>query len=203
MSRRAGQVDPAKREALLKAAAELIGTHGPAVSIDEIANQAGASRQTLYNQFGSKIGLIEALIDRGREELASTPLHVPANMRLVDALESYAVGLLRRLSQPHVRALLRASTDPGSATLALFDAVTPLERTEIEVFLRRESLAGRLAVADPAAAVDLFHDLVATRVQLMIVLGLTGPSDTELERRARSCAEVFVYGHRPPPSGEL
>jgi AcrR family transcriptional regulator len=56
------------RSRLLSAARELLADPGaPRFTADTIAQRAGASRQTLYNSFGSLGGLLEALCD----ELAS------------------------------------------------------------------------------------------------------------------------------------
>ncbi|MFF6847798.1 TetR/AcrR family transcriptional regulator [Streptomyces antimycoticus] len=56
---------PTARESLLDAAfAALEGRPWPRVKMAEVAAAAGVSRQTLYNQFGSKEGLARALVRR-------------------------------------------------------------------------------------------------------------------------------------------
>ncbi|WP_395573360.1 TetR/AcrR family transcriptional regulator [Streptomyces sp. BK79] len=56
---------PAARESLLEAASAAL-THRPwsAVRMVDVAAAAGVSRQTLYNEFGSKDGLARALVRR-------------------------------------------------------------------------------------------------------------------------------------------
>ncbi|WP_344020049.1 helix-turn-helix domain-containing protein, partial [Streptomyces luteireticuli] len=59
---------PAARELLLDAAFTALGTrpwHG--VRMVDVAAAAGVSRQTLYNEFGSKDGLARALVRREAE----------------------------------------------------------------------------------------------------------------------------------------
>ena len=52
------------REQILAAAHELmIGAGFHRLSLDEVAKAAGVTRVTIYNQFGSKLGLLEALLD--------------------------------------------------------------------------------------------------------------------------------------------
>src|SRR5260370_31767748 len=63
------------RERILTAARELLMT-SDGFSIDAIARQADVARMTVYHQFGSKIGLLEALTDAlaaqgGMQQLAS------------------------------------------------------------------------------------------------------------------------------------
>ena len=60
MGRREGEIERT-RSAILSAARELVSEHGPASSMGRIAHRAGVSRITVYNQFGSKERLLEAL----------------------------------------------------------------------------------------------------------------------------------------------
>src|SRR5699024_706983 len=57
------------REDLLEAAGTLFGQKGyNATSIDDIVEEAGASRATLYAHFASKSALLEALLDQLQTE---------------------------------------------------------------------------------------------------------------------------------------
>src|SRR5258708_38931663 len=60
LGRRQGEIERT-RSAILSAARELVSEHGPASSMGKIAHLAGVSRITVYNQFGSKERLLEAL----------------------------------------------------------------------------------------------------------------------------------------------
>ncbi|TMD89399.1 MAG: TetR/AcrR family transcriptional regulator, partial [Chloroflexi bacterium] len=58
------------RETLLEAARELLGERGWArVTMAVVAARAGVSRQTLYNTFGSRDELAQALVLREQERL--------------------------------------------------------------------------------------------------------------------------------------
>ncbi|MDQ1373561.1 MAG: hypothetical protein QOJ09_899 [Actinomycetota bacterium] len=60
------------RERLLRAAADLFARKGvDAVSVDAIADEAGRTSGALYDHFGGKQGLIAALVDTLRNELAA------------------------------------------------------------------------------------------------------------------------------------
>ncbi|MBP2321186.1 AcrR family transcriptional regulator [Kibdelosporangium banguiense] len=57
------------RETLLDAAAELLAQHGFAgLRMIDVANTAGVSRQTVYNEFGSKSALVDAVALRAVSE---------------------------------------------------------------------------------------------------------------------------------------
>ncbi|MFV0127901.1 TetR/AcrR family transcriptional regulator [Streptomyces sp. HMX112] len=100
---------PTAREALLNAALAALGPlPWSAVRMVDVASAAGVSRQTLYNEFGSKEGLARALVRREAESylrgvdrvLAGRP---DAADRLV-SLAEWTVGEAR--ARPLLRALL-------------------------------------------------------------------------------------------------
>lgn len=56
---------PSKREAVLDTAEQIFYNEGfHATGIDRLASEAGVVRMTLYNHFGSKDALIEAVLER-------------------------------------------------------------------------------------------------------------------------------------------
>jgi AcrR family transcriptional regulator len=67
------------------------------VGLEEVAAAAGVSRQTVYDRFGSKAGLLRAMISRGEDQAG-----LPERLRLVFA-------------QPDGLAMLRAMLDTVAA----------------------------------------------------------------------------------------
>jgi AcrR family transcriptional regulator len=55
---------PARRENLLDAAERAIRRHGPDVTMEDFAAEAGITKPILYRHFGSKGGLYRALVER-------------------------------------------------------------------------------------------------------------------------------------------
>ena len=60
LGRRQGAVDRT-RSAILAAARRLVTEAGPGPAVGQVARAAGVSRITVYNRFGSKAGLLDAL----------------------------------------------------------------------------------------------------------------------------------------------
>jgi AcrR family transcriptional regulator len=104
MPRVAGQVDPAKTEAILDAASALFSEKGAAASMDEIARRAGVSKQTLYNRFSTKIDIGRALAKRRSDDIVA-PLGQPGDPETV--LTAVAATLLTRICAPAKGASLR------------------------------------------------------------------------------------------------
>jgi len=56
---------PSPRERILDTAGELFYAEGiRAVGVDRVVDESGVARMTLYNQFGSKDGLVTAWLTR-------------------------------------------------------------------------------------------------------------------------------------------
>jgi AcrR family transcriptional regulator len=80
LGRRQGEVDRT-RSAILSAARELVAEHGPTSSIGKVAERAGVSRITVYNQFGSKERLLEALAAGMGRRSGNTPVEETGDAR--------------------------------------------------------------------------------------------------------------------------
>ena len=198
MGRRLGPTNAEKRRAVLEAAAILVAQRGRRVSLAEICNLAGVSRQTIYNHYGDKEGLFEAVAAQGLEpcpccpDLAALPPEV--------LLSRYAANLLQWAFAPqHVTALRACGRGLEAWDAASFGARAPAIR-KLAVVLREASLRGRLRVDDPKAAATLFLDLVLAGPQLRIVLGTqSAASIADIEVLASQCARLFVRGCCGPP----
>ncbi|HLQ16891.1 MAG TPA: helix-turn-helix domain-containing protein [Candidatus Eisenbacteria bacterium] len=109
LGRRQGEIERT-RSAILSAARELVSEHGPASSMGKIAHRAGVSRITVYNQFGSKERLLEALAagmgppsgDTAVAETGSDPRD-ELRRRIEHACSAWAAdpSLYRRLEAHH------------------------------------------------------------------------------------------------------
>ena len=109
MPRLAGQIDRAKAEALLVAAGQVISERGFGAPVEAIARRAGVSKQTLYNHFGGKAGLIRALIRRRVDELTAPLADDQAGPRPQAALTAFALDLMETLLSPGNIALTRVA----------------------------------------------------------------------------------------------
>jgi AcrR family transcriptional regulator len=146
------------RYRILAAARELVTDLGPESSVREVAQRAGVSRITVYNQFRSKAGLLEALAaEAGRppsgaalEETAADPLE-ELKLRIERASAAWAADprLHRQLDG---RAL-------GTAGVALgAGGVANRERSEAD-----HTLAERLAAHDrlrPGCSIKEAEDVI-------------------------------------------
>ena len=204
MPRVAGQIDRRKAEAVLDAASTVFAERGLGASLEAVAAAAGVSKQTIYNQYGSKADLIRALVERRSAQLTAPLDEAAFAGRPVEALAALARTLLKKYigdgcapAQLMRVVIQHAAEEPELARL-VYEAGPRTSRRRLAAFLEAENAAGRLKVGDAVEAAELFLGMVTGPVQLRALLGLSTeltPADTE--RRARACAERFVRAYAP------
>jgi AcrR family transcriptional regulator len=108
--------------AILRATVELYGERFyDQVSLEDIAERAGVTVQTLVRRFGSKDELISAAADAARETIRSQRDETPvgdigaAARALVDTYEAHGDRVLRMLAQEDRIPAFRLITDTGRA----------------------------------------------------------------------------------------
>lgn len=159
LGRRQADIDEGRRR-ILDAARDLLAesTHYAAFTVDAVAKRADVARATVYYQFGSKTGLLEALCDAlaergGMNELASA-FGAPDPD---DALRLLLTAFARfwgtdRLVMRRLRAL--AALDPDVATV--ITARDERRRLALKALLDR-----RTDVPDPVHALRVAHMLTS------------------------------------------
>lgn len=110
------------RDRLLDAAASITAADGWAgVTMAKVADEVGVSRQTVYNELGSKPRIAEALVMRELDRfLDIVRTRMAAEDELVEALRSACEGTLEAAaSNPLMRAILESAHTGGSDLLPL------------------------------------------------------------------------------------
>jgi AcrR family transcriptional regulator len=199
MPRLAGQVDLGKSEAMLDAAGQVIAERGLSAPLEVIARRAGVSKQTLYNRYGGKPGLIQALIRRRIDDLTAPLAHSDAAAAPETVLAAYARDLMTAMLSPGSLAMIRVAIqgvgEMPEVSEAVHEAGARTARGRLADYLEAESRAGRLAIDDPAEAADLFSGMVGAW-QVRALMGVeAAPTEAEIEQRARAIARRFVRAY--------
>lgn len=200
MGRPRGSIDLQKRAAVLEATISVLDEFGPTATLEMIAQRSGVSRQTLYSHYRAKHRLIAVVIEAHQVDLQPAFIWPDPTVQPRVTLARYATQLLTQMSQPRYRrafrALARGLLDDPEQARRLQAATLGEALRRLAHFLAAETAHGRLAVANPPAAAELFLDLVIARPQLMILKGVAEPlSAEEIEQTARRCAQLFVGGY--------
>jgi TetR/AcrR family transcriptional repressor of mexJK operon len=201
MPRLVGQVDKAKAEAMLVAAGEVIAERGFGAPVEAIAKRAGVSKQTLYNHYGGKAGLLRALIRRRVDELTAPLADGHAGPEGV--LAAFALELMEATLSPVnialTRVAIQGASDMPDIAQAMDEAGGRVAWARLARFLESETAAGRLEVDDVEEAAEFFSGMVGAR-QVRALLGL--PVDTDraaIEHLSASIARRFVAAYAPKP----
>ncbi len=116
LGKRKESSDEARRRCIEAAATLLADSDTPALKMETVAAQAGVTRQTIYNLFGSKTELIEAVFDHlartgGMQSMATAIQQSDPEARLRAMVTTLAqFWTAARTVTRHIRAM--AATDP-------------------------------------------------------------------------------------------
>lgn len=196
MPRAAGQIDRAKNEAILDAAAQILSEKGLSAPMALIARRANVSKQTIYNHYGAKMDLIQALVQR-RVNAMTAPLgEAEAPSHPVDALTTFATTLIRFVVAPNGASIMRLTIQSSTETPKLAHDVMmagPVATTEsLKRFMSAEMKAGRMAEDDPAEAAEMFAGMAAGHKHTLALLGYPVKiEEAEIQALARRIAERF------------
>ena len=127
------------------------------VSLEDVAERAGVTVQTVIRRFGSKEGLIEAAAEEGKRQVMRQRNRAPigdiegAVKNLVDHYEEWGDSALRLLAQEERVAAFRAVTDAGRALHYEW-----VERTFAPLLAERAGTARRRLLAELIAICDVY-----------------------------------------------
>ena len=200
MPRLAGQIDVSKNEAILDAALEVMGERGLSTSLEEVARRAGVSKQTIYNQFGSKADLVRAMSERRVHEITAALTAPETAENPAEALAGFARALLQAVywnkgSSVFRAAILHAHDMPDIAR-AMWEAGPKASRARLAGFLALETAAGRLSCPDPQEAAEFFGGMVSGTCQTAMLLRIDlNLDDARIDHIAREAAMRFLRAY--------
>lgn len=195
----------AKRMSILEAAADVFCRQGfSGASIDEIAEKACVSRQTIYNHYREKETLFTAVVDdvmtRANSTLFSILSTFPDN---ADNLEADLANFLVRLNRNCVcnhdgRFLRKLVQNEGAHHPHLFESWRqqgPLKVTSaLAALFARLSVTGALKIDDFDVAARQFLALGNADLQMPMLFGET-LSDEQIEAAARNAVRTFLRAY--------
>src|SRR5262245_61665128 len=141
------------RELLLAAARKLIAQRGPdAVTMDDVASEAGVGKGTLFRRFGSRAGLMMVLLDdddrRFQEAMLFGPPPLGPGAPPLERLLAYGRERLKFVHR-HSALLTDAARDPQNR----YSGPAMVQHTHVRVLLEAAGTSGDLdAQADALLA---------------------------------------------------
>ena len=169
--------------------------------MDEIARQAGVSKQTVYSHFGAKDALFGAFIRDNCERLLE-PISAP-DIRARGpgaALTGIARRYLDLILEPHAMALFRtilAESGRFPELAKTFYRSGPLIAIDnLADYLAAMDDEGVLRVSDPRLAARLFFGMLREDFYFRLLLGCGDfPEKNEVERTVSQAVDVFLAAY--------
>ena len=195
--------DPAKRDAILHAAARLFVDLGYAgTSMDAVAAAAGVSKLTVYSHFGDKEGLFNAAVHHTCSAMVPDTLFQPdLKAPLREQLLQIGRAFFALVHSPAALATQRVMLDPSTDghIRQLFWQAGPSRMTATFVsFLRQHIQSGRLAIADVDLAASQFFCLVKGELLTNMIHGLTGgDAPAAVDAHVTAAVDLFLRAHTP------
>jgi AcrR family transcriptional regulator len=192
-----------RRRAILEAAYQVLVERGYAgASTLEIATRARVSKRELYAEFGSKSGILRALIaaTAARMQLPLATAEIQDRDGLAAALVRYGTAALSELTSPHVVAINRlAVAEAGRSSemgAILEDTGREPNRKALIDLLARAQAAGVLGSGEPGAIAGEYFSLLMGDLMYRLLLGaVPRPGPKEIGKRARAATQLILALH--------
>jgi TetR/AcrR family transcriptional regulator, mexJK operon transcriptional repressor len=200
-------VSAPKHDVILEAARRVFLREGYSASMDSVAAEAGVSKQTVYNHFGSKEGLFRAIVDHVSGELLDVLVEGDTRADPAATLEAVARRFLNLLLAPSYLALHRmlVAEAPRFPDLAreIYLGGPARAASELALYLAQESRNGTLAVADPALAAEQFFGALVGHFQLRALLNpRDAPGEAEVEHAIGHAVRGFLRAQAAVPRSD-
>lgn len=190
---------PRKRQAVIEAARRVFAEKGYGASMEEVAFEADVSKQTIYNQFGSKDQLFHAMIEDRLAELAAPILRASHDADPREVLMELGRVYHTRIIAPENVKLTRMLLAAPNATAVMRDFYNHGPTQFGKVFtdwLVAQHKSGRLNVPDPALAAEHFISFTYGGLYMKRLFGVDAPLDmADVDRRLRYCVDAFLKAH--------
>jgi AcrR family transcriptional regulator len=150
-----------RRRAILDAAAAVFLERGYAgASVDAVVERAGGSKASVYAMFGSKLGLLEALVAESADIIAESVSSLPLDQPIAISLRSFGEFFLKLILNPSRLALFRLVVGESGRMPELGDIFYrngPEETNRrLAEYFRAEAQLGRIRADDPERLANYF-----------------------------------------------
>lgn len=174
---------PACVHRIFEAALDAFSEHGYGASIEQIASRANVARQTIYNHFGGKQALFEAVLERAISELFATVKTDHENLR--ERLIRFGLALRARVLSPRSirlhRVLIGEAPRVPDLAKSFFERCFVGSHEQMAAVFEKAMHDGELRRDDALATSRLFMEMLVGIDRWRMLLG-GSETDPESER---------------------
>jgi TetR/AcrR family transcriptional regulator, mexJK operon transcriptional repressor len=201
--RRGGRLTEARRQEIVAGVAPLFLERGyEQVTIDDIVEKIGGSKRTLYEHFGGKAGLFEAVISEycasvQRDLFAAVDQDSSPEKQLIAIGTRFLAMLLHsRILELH-RLMVSMGRNFPMVSRRFYQLGPRTAYSGVAGWMERQQQAGKVGPGDPVVMAELFLDMLTGKHQLALLTSSfdeTSPAD--VARTVKAVAKVFLNGVR-------
>lgn len=187
-----------KKENIIKAArAELLKTGGTSFSLNQVLTAAGGSKTTFYSYFGSREGLLEAVLTDVVNDAFINNEILQANSSPKTILTRIAQGTYDAVLSKEAIALYRMSIgevkDSPALSKIFYENGPLVARKVLSGILKEFHDKKELKIKNTELAADIFFGMLLEGPLLNRMLLI--PSKEDLEVRIDEVVRIFIAGH--------
>lgn len=192
-----------RRQAMLDAAGEIFSEKGyEAATLSEVVARSGGSLSTLYDLFGSKAGLLAAMVGERCERISTVIDGAAVSGREpAEALREIARYLLGQLIDADGIALLRiviaeSGRQPELGRL-FYEAGPRAGRRTMGRYLAALAGRGALTIDDPEQAGLYFFHMLLGDLQMRMLCGVPVADGAEADAHIERTVDAFMRLYAP------
>lgn len=195
--------DLEKRARILQAAKAIFlksGYHG--TSMNQIAQEAGVTKLTVYNHFQDKVNLfICAITETCEETLDTKQFDLDRSADFYQTLFIVCSRALQIIYSPEAlkldHVLLELAAEQSPLALQFFDASHTRLQNQLAAFFQKAAELGFIQADDPTYQTELLLSLLLGVRHHKVLLGITAaPNAQELEQIIRDAIHLFLLKYR-------
>lgn len=195
--------DLEKRARILQAAKAIFlksGYHG--TSMNQIAQEAGVTKITVYNHFQDKVNLfICAITETCEETLCTKQFDLDTSADFYQTLFIVCSRALQIIYSPEAlkldHVLLELAAEQNPLALQFFEASHTRMENQLAEFFQKAAQLGFIQADDPIYQTELLLTLLLGVRHHKVLLGITAaPNAQELEQIIRDAINLFLLKYR-------
>lgn len=195
--------DLEKRARILQAAKAIFlksGYHG--TSMNQIAQEAGVTKLTVYNHFQDKVNLfICAITETCEETLCTKQFDLDTSADFYQTLFIVCSRALQIIYSPEAlkldHVLLELAAEQNPLALQFFEASHTRMENQLAEFFQKAAQLGFIQADDPIYQTELLLTLLLGVRHHKVLLGITAaPNAQELEQIIRDTINLFLLKYR-------
>lgn len=190
-----------KKQRIFEVAVELFLKNGfDNTSMDQIAEQAGVSKQTVYSHFRNKEDLFSACVCEKCVAYELTPEFLDRDQPCDQVLHKLGHRFNQLLMSPEAigvkRILCATAEQQPRLSEVFFDAGPRNMIALLSDYLKEQNRKGKLKVDNPRVAACQFLYMIQGEANMRLLLNVPGKIDRKMvDEYVDSCVGVFLRAH--------